>query len=310
MDGKELQHAIVTNFEEISMYYGLDKANLRRKNSYKAAARALADWSGPVFSGKQLKQDVKNVGESMATDIDEFISTGHMTRLDDLRQKYNDRAKYITYFSSIYGIGPVTANNFFEAGYRSLHDIYTKAKLTSAQQMGIYWRGHIGQRIPRAEMDMYKNMLDQIFASHNLTYEMVGSYRRGRPDSGDIDLIVMQRDNITMDDVMTMLKPWLAVILAQGPVYSRALWQVDPVKYFARRIDVRLFDAEVYPFMLMHSTGSDLFNINMRNQAIALGWKLNEKGLYTADNERITGIYSEADIFAKLQLPYLDPTQR
>lgn len=310
MEGKELQQALVKDFEEIAMYYGLDKANMQRKKSYSAGARSLAEWTGPVVSGVQLKQDVKDVGESMAVDIDAFIATGHIPRLEELRQKYNDRARYITYFSSIYGIGPVTANKFFEAGYRSLHDIYTRAKLTTAQQLGLYWRGHIGRRIPRAEMDMYKTMLDEIFSSQGLSYDVVGSYRRGQASSGDIDLIVLKREGWTMADVVTILKPWLPAILAQGDVYTRAMWQPQPQTYFARRIDIRLFDAEVYPFMLLHSTGSDRFNIALRNRAKEFAWKLNEKGLYDATGARLAGMYTEADIFARLQLPYLAPSQR
>ena len=310
MEGKELQNALVKAFEEISMYYGLKKTELRRKQSYAAGARSLADWTGPIVSGAQLKQDVKDIGESMATDIDAFITTGQIPRLEQLRQEFNDRARYITYFSSIYGIGPVTANKFFEEGYRSLYDVYTHAKLTTAQQLGLYWRGHIGRRIPREEMDLYKTMLDQIFSSHHLTYDMVGSYRRGRIDSGDIDLIVLKNPNTTMTAVVDLLKPWLPAILAQGEVYTRAMWQPEPMKYFARRIDIRIFDIEIYPFMLMHSTGSDRFNIYMRNRAKEFGWKLNEKGLYDAAGNRISGLHSEADIFAKLQVPYLSPEQR
>ena len=45
------------------------------------------------------------------------------------------------------------------------------------------------------------------------------------------------------------------------------------------RIDIRLIPKESYPFALLYFTGSKKTNTMMRNQAIKLGFKLNEYSL-------------------------------
>src|SRR5262249_41955995 len=56
-------------------------------------------------------------------------------------------------------------------------------------------------------------------------------------------------------------------------------------------------------------TGSKAHNIRMRERAIKQGLKLNEYGLFDADDVFVAGT-EEEDIFRKLGLPYIHPVLR
>ena len=80
------------------------------------------------------------------------------------------------------------------------------------------------------------------------------------------------------------------------------------------RIDIRLISKKSYPFALLYFTGSKKTNTFMRNQAIKLGFKLNEYSLINTDtsNNSDSNIYlnSEEEIFKFLKLDYIKPQNR
>jgi DNA polymerase (family 10) len=70
-----------------------------------------------------------------------------------------------------------------------------------------------------------------------------------------------------------------------------------------------------YPFALAYFTGSKEHNIVMRQRAIQRGLRLNEYGLFrskteTRDPELLVPCRDEAEIFAKLGLPFIPPELR
>ncbi len=75
------------------------------------------------------------------------------------------------------------------------------------------------------------------------------------------------------------------------------------------RIDIRLISEESYPYALLYFTGSKKTNTMMRNQAIKLGFKLNEYSLYDKHGQPIY-FDSEHYIFECLNLKYIEPENR
>lgn len=79
-----------------------------------------------------------------------------------------------------------------------------------------------------------------------------------------------------------------------------------------RRIDMRYVPAKSYYTALIYFTGSRNFNIMLRNLANALGYKLNEYGLYKKKGKKEIRIKikSEKDVFEKLGLEFVPPEDR
>ena len=111
-----------------------------------------------------------------------------------------------------------------------------------------------------------------------------------------------------MDGVISLLKEYLPVILAKGPTRFAGIFRLSE-DYIGHRIDIRLVKPESWPYALLYFTGSQRFDILMRQRAIDLGLKLNEYGLY--DNlGQPQYATNEKEIFDILQVAYLEPVER
>ncbi len=83
-------------------------------------------------------------------------------------------------------------------------------------------------------------------------------------------------------------------------------------KYPIRRVDIRYVPYNSYYPALLYFTGSGPFNEKMRGLAKALGYRLNEYGLYKKINGKLmkVKVTSEKDIFDKLGMDYVEPEER
>src|SRR5690606_24070966 len=144
-------------------------------------------------------------------------------------------------------------------------------------------RDHINQPIIRSEMDIINFQLANRFNKHSIVWTIAGSYRRGEPQSGDIDILIESSSVIDMNFILNLIEDILPATLASGPTKFMGILRLSD-KFLGHRVDIRLIDPESYPYALMYFTGSQQFNILMRNHAIQLGYTLNEYGLYPLDD--------------------------
>lgn len=291
----------------IGSYYEMARDTYRAK-VFLAAGDKILQHPTPITSGKQAENEIPGIGKSIREVIDEYLTTGKVQRLQELESKFADRKTTIDYFQSFYGIGPVAAIKFYNQGYRTLEDLWFKANLTEAQKVGIMWREHIVIPIPRQEMDLINTTIGSIFTPYVIKYDIAGSYRRGEATSGDIDVLIQGDPRLNMNNIVGLLQQYLPAKLAQGPTKFMGIFRLSDA-YNGHRIDIRLINAASYPAALMYFTGSQKFNILMRQRALSLGLTLNEYYLTTLDG-RVVPVTSEADIFNYLRVAYLAPNQR
>jgi DNA polymerase/3'-5' exonuclease PolX len=137
------------------------------------------------------------------------------------------------------------------------------------------------------------------------TGEIVGSYRRGAPTSGDIDFIICTKVKLSVFvDHLSQLG-YLAEILALGKNKCMAICSLGT----PRRLDILLASETEYPYSLLYFTGSQAFNIAMRQHALDMNYTLNEHGLTSLLNG-VPPMKEEKDIFAFLGLIYVPPENR
>jgi DNA polymerase (family 10) len=97
--------------------------------------------------------------------------------------------------------------------------------------------------------------------------------------------------------------PFIESVLAQGPTKASVRVQDD------LQVDLRVIDPKSWGAAMHYFTGSKAHNIRMRERAIKQGLKLNEYGLFDANDKCVAGA-DEEEIFARLGLPYIPPVLR
>ena len=232
-----------------------------------------------------------------------------------------DIDKTIELFMTIYGVGSVKAHKLYDRGYRDIakieknrHKVVNGKKLLNKNQLtGLKYREDFLERIERKEIDAIKVKMIEVFDSLGTEYrfDIVGSYRREEPTSGDIDVLL---NGISIDTAVELLTAAGIITkdnpLARGPSKFMGVTNT-PVKH---RIDMLSIRAESYAAALLYFTGSEGCNILMRRRAKVLDLRLNEYGLYRDfKKDDIPNHYAadtEEEIFAMLDIAYISPKDR
>jgi len=112
---------------------------------------------------------------------------------EELRQ--DDRLRACILFQTLHSVGPLRARELYdERGCRSLDDVY--AVMPETQLEVDHWE-ELTTSIPRTEVaeiaQTIARELEQISPGCELT--VCGGYRRGKPSSGDVDLVFTHRTN-------------------------------------------------------------------------------------------------------------------
>ena len=108
-------------------------------------------------------------------------------------------------------------------------------------------------------------------------FEIVGSYRRGKKESGDIDVIITSETREVFKNFVSklILDGVIIEVLSRGSSKSLVIGRLND-KSTPRRIDF-LYSPEEYAFATLYFTGSKMFNTVMR--LTSMGLSLNEHGL-------------------------------
>ena len=290
-----------------------------RSTAYRKAKQAIVNYPDEIMSVEQIK-DLKGIGKTIVEKLTQFVQIG---QIELLAQNESDTSLLET-FTNIYGVGPKNAQKIISAGITSIDQLRDKqdAYLNDKQKLGLRYYEDINLRIPRSEIDEYnsvfQNYFDQAkthFDQKDALFQIVGSYRRETPDSGDIDVIITN----PVDDkcVFTLF----ISLLTQNNIILHKLTNGDKqIKILvicqlpgkpARRVDFMYSPYCEFPFALLYFTGSQLFNTAMRQFALDAGYTMNEHRLQNiSTSESIHSIHSEKDIFKYLKLQYVEPKNR
>ncbi len=76
------------------------------------------------------------------------------------------------------------------------------------------------------------------------------------------------------------------------------------------QVDLRVVPKEVWGAAMIYFTGSKAHNVRIREMAVRAGLKLNEYGLFDAKTGDLLAAETEASVYERLGLPYIEPTLR
>ncbi len=299
----------------------------------------IAKFPKQITSGAQLS-NIKGIGQKTISRINEIIDTG---KLSEIKHE-QIQIKSVKELSSIYGIGPVKASEFYtKYNITNLNELIEANKkgtieLTEQMKLGIKYKDKLVQNIPRiliAKIDIFiHDLLYKI--DPNFISVICGSYRRVKPYSSDIDILITNKKLVLKKDtkkyldlvISNLKKNFIVDSLTttsnthfQGFASFKSIDDLPTdydkkefnVKTDVIRLDIILVPIQFFYPALLHFTGSGSFNQKMRLHAKSLGYKLSEYGLITT-NKNGKNIYlkanSEQDIFDALLLEYVPPEKR
>lgn len=272
----------------------------------------------------------------------EIVNTGSLKRLEYLQS--DSRIKALKEFMKIWGVGPSTANKLFNSGLRTVEEVKSHpVLLTEAQkanlvivmlkQIGLKYIDELSEKMPRAEadkiIDVVKEVVYAIVPSNSIEITACGSYRRGKPLCGDVDIIMTTKEGPITGLVAKIVKRLeekgfltdsLSKTVKKSLHGSESYMGICQLASGARhrRIDVKVYPREQYGFALLYFTGSDTFNRSMRLFAKKKGFSLADFGLFPAiriKNEKVWSgqsvpCYNEEEVFKYLHLNYKEPKDR
>ena len=254
-------------------------------------------------------KDIKGIGEGIRKKITEIIETGKL----QVNEDNNDEDNIVHAFMNIYGIGRVKAVKLATKDkIGSIEKLRENTHLLNKnQKIGLVHYEDFLERIPRAEMTKHSRFIKKTVKSLKLevTFDIVGSYRRGEESSGDIDVLLKSSSPDDCLQVINKLKElnYITDTLAMGDKKFMGVCKIgDENKY--RRLDILYTPEEQYGFAILYFTGSMKFNIAVRKRALEKGYSLNEHGF--TPSEGVPVLKTEEEILNFIGIKMIDPKKR
>lgn len=215
---------------------------------------------------------------------------------------------------NIYGVGTKTSLLWYKQGVRTLDDARKRADLSYVQRIGIDHYEDFSKKMARSETQRHFERVQQAVKEMDPEAECIcmGSYRRGNPECGDIDIILTKRNvdlkhlrNLLLGLVVKLFKEDFLKCALAGPDpreygYDIQRMQSEFVEHFHnidgiskwygaslledvgiwRRIDFLIVPQQELGAALLYFTGNALFNRSIRLLANQKGYTLNQHGLF------------------------------
>jgi len=286
--------------------------------AYRRAARNIESMEDDVndLAAAEALEDIPGVGKAMAAKIQELVKTGRLGYLDELRSQVPPG---LVELLRVPDVGPKTAVILFkELGIASVEQLKEAAsahKLRGIKGFGEKTEERMLQGIAALEskgkrmllglaLPVAESFVDYLKKADALDMVSVaGSLRRGKETVGDIDILVGDDKPAKVMDAFVG-HPDVADVLAKGPTKSSVRLKNG------LQVDIRVVESKSWGAALNYFTGSKEHNVELRRLGVAMGYKLNEYGLFRRVGEKMVAGATEDDVYQALGLRYIEPEIR
>ncbi|MEM1513298.1 MAG: DNA polymerase/3'-5' exonuclease PolX [Candidatus Thermoplasmatota archaeon] len=285
-----------------------------KPRAYRKAAQNIESYSIDIeelYKKNELKS-IPGVGKSIEEKIKEYLETGKISKLEELRKKIPIDIESL---SKVEGLGPKMMKALYEQlGVKNLDDLEKAAregKIRHLKGFGEKTEKNILENIEIAKKRQERFLLGfalrdaleiiDLLKEHVEKISLAGSIRRRKETIGDVDILAVANDAKKIMDIFTGMKK-VEKVIAKGDTKSSVRL------YGGLQVDLRIVDKESFGSALQYFTGSKEHNIELRKIAIKKGYKLNEYGLFENDL-RIAG-ENEEEVYKKLGMQWIPPELR
>ena len=314
---QEIARALQELVDLMTMAEGSKQAfRVRAYEKAVAAVQAMPETAEAMSAGALMK--VPGIGKSTAAKIREYVDTGEIARVTELRKQFPPPLMEMT---RIPGLGPKTVVLLRDQlGIESVDQLRraiaddavqgvpglgrkSQEKISSAiERLGLHGKD---RRIPIAEaLPLAQELVEILEALPEVKRaQYCGSLRRFRETVADIDIVVASNDPVPVMEVLVEL-PLVAEIIGRGETKTSVLTASG------LQIDLRVVRPSQFGAAILYFTGSKQHNIELRQRAIDRGLLLNEYGLEDSDTGKAVATKTERAIYRALELPLIPPEMR
>ncbi|MFJ3757978.1 DNA polymerase/3'-5' exonuclease PolX [Streptomyces sp. NPDC090080] len=288
-----------------------------RARVYEKAARAVGGHHADVATlGLKGLQEIPNVGKSIAQKVQEYVDSGTVLAVEELRARIPDGVRRLT---AIPTLGPKKALAVYEelgvSSVEELADAIHQERLRDLKGFGPRTEENILHGIEllrasggRVRIDVATELAESIVAALSAVdgcekCAYAGSLRRCRETIGDIDILVAAEESAPVMRAFTAL-PYVTEIIGQGATKTsvRTSKGLD--------VDLRVVPPDSWGAALQYFTGSKAHNIRTRERAVHQGLKLSEYGLFDVETGEKIVSGTEEEVYGRLGLPWIPPPLR
>ncbi|KAA8584038.1 hypothetical protein FQN60_015246, partial [Etheostoma spectabile] len=137
-------------------------------------------------------RDLPCLGEHTKAVMEEVLQCGRSFEVEKILS--DERYQTLKLFTSVFGVGPKTAEKWYRRGLRSFTDVLADRgiHLNRMQQSGFLHYGDITRAVSKAEARSLRNVIDEAVraVSPAATLALTGGFRRGKEFGHDVDFIV------------------------------------------------------------------------------------------------------------------------
>jgi DNA polymerase/3'-5' exonuclease PolX len=291
--GANPNQGMIALFAEFRDYHKA-KGNVYQYRAYENIIEAIAE-SPKIKSANDVKGKA-GIGEGALMKIAEYLKTGRMHELEEIRGNKNVGA--LLALEQIYGVGPKIAADWAAKGYSSVAQIKKahddgSLQLTKQQAIGIKYFRDLAHSIPRKDaIKMFAQFKRKL---SGLEVELMGSFGMKDPakqEGKDLDILVV---DAKMGEIVQLLGDWIVceaelgekmgVFLMKFPGYPRVV-----------HVDVKITTKEQKPFYTLYFRSGEKFSRKIRKIAKDAGYKLNQYGLFKNGRRVSRKFKNEAEI--------------
>ncbi len=314
MDRKEAARALA----EIAQMLELSGANRFKVRAYENAAEALLAFPGDLAEAVRtgsLRQ-LPGIGDTIFSNVEALATTGRLPLYDELRASF---PRGLSECLRVPGLGARKLRQLHDAlGVDSLDALERaclEGRLEKLPGFGKKSAEHYlrGIRTVRASSGLFLHAAARARAESLATYlsdsglalevAVAGSLRRLREIVRNVDLVASSRRAADLAAAFCAFPEVVEVVSPDLPAPS--------VRFLdGMSADLRIAAPEEFPSALLFCTGSRSHTSGLRALAQKRGWTLDDRGLAENGRPVEAAAGTERDLYAALDLAYVEPELR
>jgi len=322
---------IVRALHDLADLLEIQGANPFRIRAYQNALRTVEGLTRPIRAMVDAGEDLSElpaIGKDLAEHIRELVTTGRMTRLEELTAQF---PRTLVELMRLEGVGPKKARKLFDQlDVRTVDDLEAALRAGKVEALEGFGkkscekilraigehRKHVGRFLLDDVEQLLAHVVEHVRAAPGVErVEVAGSFRRRKETVGDVDLLALCDGDGTPAVEHFVAYPGAARVEAAGGTKGNI------VLPSGLSVDLRVIPRRSFGAALQYFSGSKEHNVAMRTRAVRRGLRVNEWGVFRVpegvdpetlgkeDGERVAG-ESEEDVYESLGMAWVPPELR